>query len=55
MRNKNIISIVGALIVVIVVIVVLFAIQYTDKQRCINNGGTYIWEFSYGNKCHLNS
>lgn len=25
------------------------------KKRCEKNGGTYIWEMSYGNKCHLES
>lgn len=42
---------------IILFVLVLFLFVYIpaklDKKRCEENGGIYIWEFSYGNKCHL--
>ena len=52
--NKAISEIVGAIIILVMIIFFFIYIPAKlDKKRCEENGGIYIWEFSYGNKCHL--
>ena len=48
-RNKTFIC----LLVIILTFILLWYINYLDRKRCENNGGTYIWEFTYGTKCHF--
>ena len=51
--NEYVLSILAFLIMLLIIFAIMFVTSSFDRKRCEKNGGKYIWEFSYGNKCHL--
>ena len=51
--NEFVASMLMLIIMFIIAFGILFMMAKSDKNRCEQNGGKYIWEWSYGNKCHL--
>ena len=52
--DKN--EILGIIIFIVLILMIIGFIIFSvksDKHRCEKHGGTYIWEYSYGSKCHL--
>ena len=51
--NEFVASMLMLIIMFIIAFGILFVMAKSDKKRCEQNGGKYIWEWSYGSKCHL--
>lgn len=51
--NEFVASMLMLIIMFIIAFGILFMMAKSDKKRCEQNGGKYIWEWTYGSKCHL--
>ena len=47
------ITILAFIVMLGIIFLIIFITANADKKRCEQNGGKYIWEWSYGSKCHL--
>lgn len=52
-KNELVITLMMYIIMLAIVFGIIFFMAKSDKKRCEINGGKYIWEWSYGTKCHL--
>lgn len=51
--NELVITILSVVIVLGIFLGIMCLTRIADQKRCEENGGKYIWEWSYGTKCHL--
>jgi len=51
--NELVITILSVIVMFTIMFGIIFLMKNADQKRCEQNGGKYIWEWSYGSKCHL--
>lgn len=52
-ENTIVILLISVVIVYGISVGIVYLCMKNDEKNCIKNGGKYIFEWSYGSKCHL--